>query len=50
MPLSPTGLICMDTLTKGWSPVLTIPKVLLSISSLLGDPNPDDSLVPQTGR
>ena len=27
-------------------PTLTMPKVLLSISSLLTDPNPDDPLVP----
>ena len=30
-----------------WSPALTIPKVLLSISSLLTDPNPADPLVPE---
>ena len=30
-----------------WSPALTIGKVLLSISSLLTDPNPDDPLVPE---
>ena len=30
-----------------WSPALTISKVLLSISSLLSDPNPDDPLVPE---
>ncbi|KAG2634177.1 hypothetical protein PVAP13_2NG221200 [Panicum virgatum] len=30
-----------------WSPALTISKVLLSISSLLTDPNPDDPLVPE---
>ena len=29
-----------------WSPALTISKVLLSICSLLTDPNPDDPLVP----
>ena len=34
----------MDTLTANWSPALTIIKVLLSISSLLTDPNPDDPL------
>ncbi|KAJ0836422.1 putative ubiquitin-conjugating enzyme E2, ubiquitin-conjugating enzyme/RWD [Helianthus annuus] len=30
-----------------WSPPLTISKVLLSICSLLTDPNPDDPLVPE---
>ena len=29
---------------QAWSPALTITKLLLSISSLLTDPNPDDPL------
>ncbi|MFS7917489.1 putative ubiquitin-conjugating enzyme E2, ubiquitin-conjugating enzyme/RWD [Helianthus anomalus] len=34
-------------LKEQWSPALTISKVLLSICSLLTDPNPDDPLVPE---
>ena len=40
----------MDILTKAWSPILTVPTLLLSISSLLADPNPDDALVSDVGR
>lgn len=38
------GDICLDTITTNWSPIMSIGKVLLSICSLLTDPNPDDPL------
>ena len=35
------GNICLDLLKDNWTPSLTTAKVLLSISQLLADPNPD---------
>ncbi len=44
------GQICLDILKDQWSPALTISKVLLSISSLLSDANPNDPLVPSIAQ
>eukprot|EP01084_Bolivina_argentea_P024845 46251_1 len=44
------GGICLEIPKQDWSPAITIQKALLSIYSLLSDPNPDDPLRPEIAK
>lgn len=48
--ISENGDICLDILKYKWSPAYSLIQVLLSLSSLLSDPNPDDPLNPDAAH
>ncbi len=45
-----SGSICVDTLKKDWEPKLTLRDVLVTISCLLIQPNPDSALNATAGH
>ncbi|KAK2438187.1 E2 ubiquitin-conjugating enzyme [Trifolium repens] len=44
--VEPDGRVSMGILKDGWSPALTITKVLLAVRSLLTNPDPYNAVVP----
>lgn len=48
--VSQRGYICLNMFRSQWSPIMTVSKVLLFISSILCDPNPNDAFVPSIAR
>lgn len=49
-----SGRICLDTLKSppsgSWSPAVSLPSLLVTLQSLMGDPNGDDGLVAETTK
>lgn len=48
--VSQSGHICLDILYDAWSPALTVARVLLSLRSLMTDPNADDPMDPDIAQ
>ncbi|KAI9775121.1 MAG: hypothetical protein M1839_001432 [Geoglossum umbratile] len=44
--ISAQGRICMDGLSEGWTPIFTLPSLLLAIYCLLCEPNFEESFIP----
>lgn len=48
--INENGAICLDILSSQWTPVLSLTKMIMSISALLCTPNPNDPLRGDIGR
>ena len=48
--ISTQGAICLDILKDEWSPALNVQRTLLSICSLLNEPNPNSALEQEHAR
>ena len=48
--ISYEGIICLDILKENWKPIYSLRTILISIISLLSDPNPDSPLNGEAAR
>jgi len=48
--ISIDGLICLDILKDNWKPIYTLRTIIISLISLLSDPNPDSPVNSYAGK
>ncbi|EKX42637.1 hypothetical protein GUITHDRAFT_39945, partial [Guillardia theta CCMP2712] len=41
------GKVCLDVISEGWNPAVSLRQIILSLHTLFTDPNPSNPLVPE---
>eukprot|EP00918_Siedleckia_nematoides_P069714 GHVU01152026.1.p1 GENE.GHVU01152026.1~~GHVU01152026.1.p1 ORF type:complete len:152 (+),score=24.48 GHVU01152026.1:138-593(+) len=44
------GQICLDLIADAWNPAVSLRQIILSLHTLLTDPNPSNPLVPEVAK
>jgi len=44
------GKVCLDVISEGWNPAVSLRQIILSLHTLFTDPNPSNPLVPEVAK